>query len=265
LAFHALAPITWNKLPEETIPLKIRDIGIATVKMMPKLEKLGRKVYARLPACLHDTPSSRLRAFFARDEEIAFIQIGAYDGIAGDPIRAIVIERDCWHGLLIEPQRNVFERLRSNYSALAMRVQFLNAAISDRSGERSFFSIPDAELQRLGLPNWAGEIASFEVNHIENHFPSAQIETIKIKTLTFAEAAGYLPDSRADLVVMDVEGHERVIIENIDMDRHRVRFIIFEHKHMARADKVHVVRILRKQGFSLKEFGRDTIAYRYLT
>jgi FkbM family methyltransferase len=245
--------------------LKIRDIGIAAVKMMPRLNKLGRKVYARLPASLHDTPASRLEAFFARNEEIAFIQIGAYDGIAGDPIRSIVIERDRWHGLLIEPQRNVFERLRSNYSALAMRLQFLNAAISDTPGERSFFRIPDAELHRLGLPDWASEMASFDVHHIEKHFPSAQIETTTIKTLTFAEAAGYLPGARADLVVMDVEGHERIIIENIDMDRHGVRFIIFEHQHMARADKEHVAHIIRKQGFSLKEFGRDTIGYRHLS
>jgi FkbM family methyltransferase len=166
--------------------------------------------------------------------------------------------------LLIEPQPNVFERLRSNYSAQATRLQFLNAAISNTSGARSFFSVPETELHRLGLPDWAGEIASLEASHIKSHFPSVEIEAIEIKTITFAEAASYLPDGRVDLVVMDVEGHEGVIIENIDMDRHRVRFIIFEHKHMADTDKEHVVHILRKQGFALKEFGRDTIGYRSL-
>jgi FkbM family methyltransferase len=253
------------ELFRQIIDFKIRDMGIAVVRLMPRLEKFARKIYLWFPASMHDTPTSRLRSFFGRAEEIAFIQIGAHDGIAGDPIRPIIVERSGWYGLLIEPQPSVFERLRSNYSAHATRLQFLNAAISNTSGERNFFTIPESELNRLGLPDWAGEVASFEISHIENHFPSAQIETIKIKTLTFAEAADYLPDGRTDLVVMDVEGHERVIIENIDMDRHRVRFIIFEHKHMADADKEHVMHILRKQGFSLKEFGRDTIGYRHLS
>lgn len=43
-----------------------------------------------------------------------FIQVGANDGIHGDPLRAY-IERHHWHGILVEPQPDVFARILENY------------------------------------------------------------------------------------------------------------------------------------------------------
>jgi len=72
-----------------------------------------------------------------------------------------------------------------------------------------------------------------------------------------------LPGGRVDLVALDVEGHERAILDTIDYDAHEVRFLIFEHKHL-RADDMQALQE-RPEGaeFALKGFGRDSIAWRF--
>lgn len=67
--------------------MTLRDAGLALVRAVPFLEDLARRLYTSLPEIFHDTPAGRLQAFFASENEAAFVQIGAYDGVAGDPVR----------------------------------------------------------------------------------------------------------------------------------------------------------------------------------
>src|SRR5262245_12222347 len=127
--------------------MTIREFGLTLVRAAPWLEPFGRWVYTRLPAFLQDTPTSRLRAHFSSEPGVTFVQIGAYDGVAGDPIRSLVLESNGWRGVMVEPQPSAFNRLRRNYSDQASRLTFLNVAISDGIGksERTLFCIPDRE------------------------------------------------------------------------------------------------------------------------
>ena len=244
--------------------MSLRDVGLAVVRMAPWVEDVGRWLYARLPDFLHDTPTSRLRRHFATESGVTFVQIGAYDGVAGDPIRPLVLENDGWSGVLIEPQPEAFEQLQRNYLTQASRLKLLNAAIWDRSGEKTLYCIPAVERERLGLADWAGEVASFSAEHLLKHFPQARPVSCVVRTMTFAEAAELLPAGRVDVVVIDAEGQERPIIETIDLDRHRVRFLVYEHKHLSETDRSAVDTRLQTHAFRLKAFGRDTIAFRSL-
>jgi len=49
-----------------------------------------------------------------RPDDFFFIQVGAYDGVTGDPICGY-IRRYGWRGILLEPQRDVFLLLQKNY------------------------------------------------------------------------------------------------------------------------------------------------------
>ena len=44
------------------------------------------------------------------NQPLSFIQVGANDGVYGDPLRSYV-RRFGWKGILVEPQQDVFERL----------------------------------------------------------------------------------------------------------------------------------------------------------
>ena len=84
------------------------------VSKVPALDGLARKVYARLPESWHDTPTSRLAKFYLNRQQVTFLQIGAYDGVAGDPLRPIILDDERWSGVLVEPQPSAFERLKQN-------------------------------------------------------------------------------------------------------------------------------------------------------
>jgi FkbM family methyltransferase len=143
----------------------------------------------------------------------------------------------CWTGVMVELQSDAFERLKRNYAAQSQRLKFLNAAISDEPGERTLFYISEAEKEALGLPDWAREIPSFDPEHLSKHFPQAKLARHNVRTTTFEEAASLLP-AGGDVVVIDTEGHERTIVDTMDLDLHHVKFVMFEHKHLSENDRM---------------------------
>ena len=64
--------------------------------------------------------------------DVAFVQVGAFDGVFPDPLRKHVLANH-WRGLLVEPQRDAFERLKANYAG-EPQLRFENAAITDADG-----------------------------------------------------------------------------------------------------------------------------------
>ena len=148
--------------------MTVRDIGLGIVRAVPSIAPVARAVYNRLPPWLHDTPTSRARSYFQRAPSVTFVQIGAFDGKAGDPIGQLIVEGPNWEGIMIEPQPEAFKRLKANYRRQASRLTFLNCAVSSGSGQKVFFSIPEAQVKQHNLPDWAREIASFDPDHIRS-------------------------------------------------------------------------------------------------
>lgn len=244
--------------------MQIRDLGLSIVRRFPKLEMLARQTYALLPSTLHDHPAYRAMRYFGDETFITFVYIGAYDGIAGDQIRPLLGMHPTWSGVMLEPQPDAFARLKSNYASDTSRLTFVNAAISDKPGKTSLYHVPREEIERLELPDWSRELASFEREHLLRFFPEARLAEQSVDVITFADAAARMPEGRTDLVVMDVEGHESSIIPSIDFDRHRVRYMIYEHSHLSKSDRQTITGLLRSHGFKLKSYGRDTVAWRRL-
>ena len=242
--------------------LTIRDMGKWLVGRVPALTSLARKGYGHLPESWQDTPTSRLTAFYAGRARVTFLQIGAYDGVAGDPLQPIVAEDERWHGVLVEPQLQAFERLKRNYRDAAHRLFFINGAISDTGGEAEFYYVSPDTIERDGLPSYCEELASFDRNNIVKHAPGVPIEIALIKTLTVGDALAAAGYERIDCLVLDVEGLEATLLGNIDFDQLGVSFIIFEHKHLVMADMASVMNRMAAFGFQTKVFGRDTIAWR---
>ena len=64
--------------------------------------------------------------------EFFVIQVGANDGVHADPINKYIINFN-WSGVLIEPQPEIFERLKENYKT-KKNIFFENSAVTDKSG-----------------------------------------------------------------------------------------------------------------------------------
>jgi len=64
-----------------------------------------------------------------RGDSLNFIQVGANDGEYGDPLHSFIVKYP-WHGILVEPQPDIFAKLRENYAAIQNRLIFENIAIA---------------------------------------------------------------------------------------------------------------------------------------
>ena len=62
---------------------------------------------------------------------VTFVQVGAFDGVSLDPLRKHVLANR-WRGLLVEPQRDAFERLKENYGG--QQLSFEKTAIKVNYG-----------------------------------------------------------------------------------------------------------------------------------
>jgi FkbM family methyltransferase len=195
--------------------------------------------------------------------EVFYLQIGAFDGIAGDPIYPL-IERHSLHGILLEPQKDVFARLTANYARF-MDFKLINAAIAEHDGERPLFRVkPEAQ-----GPEWLHQIASFDRKVIEWHAPmvpnlDAMIETEMVRCITFDTLFNELGRSTVDLLQIDAEGYDAEILRLFDVPHRSPPIVRFEHKHLKVADHEESVAMLVKQGYRVAACGSDTLAYRPL-
>jgi hypothetical protein len=99
------------------------------------LERKGYCVIFGEPATFTGIVSSLSR----RTRNFFFIQIGAYDGRKDDPIYELV-QRNRWSGILVEPQPDIFERLKQNYASFS-GLAFEQAAIVEEGTSFSLYKL----------------------------------------------------------------------------------------------------------------------------
>lgn len=63
------------------------------------------------------------------------------------------------------------------------------------------------------------------------------------------------------MLLIDTEGHDHVILQNIDFNKIHPKLIYFEHCHLAKEDYKAVLKLLRMQGYSLYSHKFNTIAF----
>jgi hypothetical protein len=82
-------------------------------------------------------------------DDISFIQIGACDGMTGDPLRACILSNPRWEGVVVEPNPVVFEELKKNYAEQADRIEFSSEAIvpTPTGSSPFYYFAPDAALK----------------------------------------------------------------------------------------------------------------------
>lgn len=193
--------------------------------------------------------------------DVRYLQIGAFDGIAGDPIYPL-IERHGLRGLLVEPQKDAFALLQANYARF-QDFQFVNAAIAGYDGWSTLYRIkPEAR-----GPEWLHQIASFDRSVVMRHAPvvpnlESMIETEQVRCLTFATLLSEAGVESVDMIQIDAEGLDAQVLEWFDIGLRKPAIVRFEHKHLSTADHERSVGMLVQHGYRVAAFGTDTLAYR---
>ncbi len=190
-------------------------------------------------------------ADYGKTDDFFFVQIGAFDGVTADPIYELVRSQN-WHGVLVEPQVEAFERLQENYAGQD-GLQFFNVAICDHDGEIELFTRPDGMVQAASL---------------ERHLmkkPGRRGRQVVARCVTAWTLATLLEKAAApsqiDLLQIDAEGMDYRIIRSIDFQRIRPAVIRYEHMVLRERDRNACLELLAGHGYRFLLEDSDTTAY----
>lgn len=167
-----------------------------------------------------------IKEFFADTKAGFFVDVGAADPVKNS--QSWLFEQMGWSGVVIEPRPDFAEKLRQGRRAKVYEVACSSPANASR------------EL-RLNL---AGGHSSLNERFVIAGLQPQGAAMVAIRTLDdiLAELQVSAP---IDFVSIDVEGHEREVLEGFDLDRWRPRLLLIEDHVLDR--RLH--RVLQHRGY----------------
>lgn len=203
-----------------------------------------------------------MRLFGEAYPDAVFVQVGANDGVALDPLR-LELERRRWSGVMIEPVPYVFQRLAERYGNHP-RITLVNAAIADRNGTLPFYSLREASPGE-NVWQWYHALGSFKKDVVlkhDNYIPDIadRIVEIQVPCISFETLCSRHNIKQLDIVQIDTEGYDYEIVRNLSFTKYRPRLIVYEHHHLSTEDRLSCRQLLKKKGYVSFEFGLDTAA-----
>ena len=217
----------------------------------------------KAPASFGRIPVFRLavEALMARyGDELSFVQVGANDGVFGDPLRPYVLNRG-WRGVLVEPQLEVFERLKRNYETCADRLIFENIAISSRDTLTLY--LPPTLLGDRD-PIHAHSIVSSDASVIARQIrmPVGDLHRVDVPAVTLDALFERHGIYNLDLLQIDAEGYDWEVLQTLDLAKVSPRLIQLETGHLSRSALTSAAKHLNRSGYLVYYGGLqgDTLA-----
>lgn len=205
-----------------------------------------------------------LNSFAQKRADICFVQVGANDGVLEDPLREFVI-RYRWRGVLVEPLKHIFERLKQNYANCEGLI-FENVAISAREGIQEFYYIAEGGDAANELPEWYTGLGSLSKGVILKHaaeYPAIarRLTVERVRCVTFDSLCAQHAIKIPDVISIDAEGHDFEILNLIDFERYRPAILLYEHHHMDANQKAQCRERLSRYGYDFLEEVLNTICF----
>ncbi len=204
--------------------------------------------------------AERLHRFAAASKDVFFVQVGAHEARAGDPI-SLYVERDGWHGILVEPVPRLFERLQTRYRR-ASGLAFENVAIAEEDGRRSFYRLTAAASKIYALADQLGSLDrdvilshQEQVQDIEKYLVQTEVPCLSFETLLERHAV-----ERIDLLILDTEGYDATLLHSFPWRRFRPRLVLYEHDHLDGRERKATEQLLRELGYELSWSRTNTVA-----
>ena len=194
--------------------------------------------------------------------EIRYLEVGAFDGVSGDPIYPL-IEKYGLKGYLVEPQGDAFAKLQANYACfVSSDFVFVHAAIGEQDGTVPLYRVkPESS-----GPDWLPQIASLDKDFLvslADIIPNLEslIEMETVPCFTFATLYRTFGIPHIDLLQIDAEGRDAEILELFDVAHRRPGIVHFEHKHLSEQVYDRCLASLIPLGYQISISRDDTLAY----
>ncbi|MEJ6393738.1 FkbM family methyltransferase [Gymnodinialimonas sp. 2305UL16-5] len=189
-----------------------------------------------------------------------YVQVGAHDGVLGDPLCDRTIAHR-WSGLLLEPSAIYYDQLCALYPDRPDMI-IRNLGVSAKKEKLTLFRVDEAH--RAAYPFSIAGCASLNrkllLDHMMRHSAEADAhictETVQLDPLRTVLRREKI--TRIDMLIVDVEGHEIEVFDSFDLSKAAPRLIWYEHKHLARqANRALMSRFL-DEGYKPARVGQDT-------
>ncbi len=190
---------------------------------------------------LNYAPYDIILKHYCKKTDFFFIQIGSFDGKRCDPVYQYVTENH-WHGILIEPQKEQFERLIKNYKN-QKHLKFENVAISDKKGTGIIYNLPTDKIY--------GSLLKDGTSYLRKN--NDILVTEEVSCVTIHDIIDKYEIKNITLLSIDVEGYELQILESIDFSIIKPTIIYFEKCHLGKDKFEKCIDILNKQGYIVFE------------
>jgi FkbM family methyltransferase len=163
--------------------------------------------------------------FRHKDQSFYFIQVGAHDGLKNDPINRY-IKKYNWCGILVEPQENIFNKLKINYKEFSKNLTFENIAISPVENEIELFSSKSGN---------KSTVASVIKNITKRQLKAddKELQSVKVKCMTLNDLINKHGVNKIDLLQIDTEGYDFEVIKTLDLEKLKPKLIHFEFGHLS--------------------------------
>jgi FkbM family methyltransferase len=219
------------------------------------LARIGLSLHYRNPInryrwrANHTKFERNLDEYSRETQDFFVVQIGAFDGVMDDPIRAH-IKRYRWHGILIEPQRKEFESLKLNYRDEADILAYENVAIAAQNGTQA--------LHRVGDVSASAEWQRMTASLVPISDSTVHSTTEMVECITFDRLFTRHRVERIDLLQIDVEGYDYELLKLLNFATIRPRLIRYEHRHLNLAQNASCRKYLVYNGYELLPMQYDT-------
>lgn len=236
---------------------------IAALEPIPLIGPLAKKSYWKYIAW-KTNPVSRIRKAMAGREDVSVLVIGANDGPSTDPIFPLMQEHPEWRGTFVEPVPYLFEKLKKNYATKA-HCTFINVAVSTAAGGLKFHYVsPQARLDHPEFPTWVEQLGTFDkaiiTNQLEGRLERYILE-VEVEAITLSELIGRAKITSIDVLMIDTEGHDWKILQQLDLQRFRPGVILFENCFLSPVDRAAACRFL-EGSYRIEDLGKDFFCWR---
>lgn len=197
-----------------------------------------------------------------RGHELTFIEAGANDGALGDPLRNYILKYS-WRGVLIEPQPDVFEKLKVAYLEAGNRLAFENVAISNNPAPLELYRLPAGRFRKDDFPSTVAS-ADQKVTARQLGVRPRDLEKIVVPTNRLDDIVKKYNLHDLDILQIDTEGLDWEVLQTINLTETRPRMIRFEHGHLSPKVIIRATNYLNNHGYDVNYGGNesDTVALR---
>lgn len=216
--------------------------------------------------------SEFINNFSEENPGLQFVQVGANDGYNRDPF-AKFIKRDKWKGVLIEPQKYVYEAFLRKLYQNSNRIKTFNYALDAKKGNRTMYRLSFSNARwATGLTSFSKDVLEDAIDrgHVAGHAKRSGIKLPEkkedyiieesVETITPQDLLAKENIGRVDLLAIDTEGFDYQIIKLFNIPKLKPRVVIYENLNLPETEKIEAVKIFEENGYKTKNISKDTIA-----